>query len=33
VLEASIRAYLNAINKMLAVCGRPPEIQNAAGGM
>ena len=33
VLEASTRAYLNAINKMLAACGRPLEIQNAAGGM
>jgi 2-isopropylmalate synthase len=33
VLEASARAYVNAINKMLAACGRPIETKIAAGGM
>jgi 2-isopropylmalate synthase len=33
VVEASARAYLNAINKMLAACGRPAETKKAAGGM
>ena len=33
VLEASARAYVNAINKMLAACGRPVETKIAAGGM
>ena len=33
VVEASARAYLNAINKMVAACGRPAETKCAAGGM
>ena len=34
VVEASARAYLNAINKMVAACGRPAETKNATvGGM
>ena len=31
VIEASARAYMNAINKMIALCGYPQEAQ-AAGG-
>ncbi|BBB90859.1 MAG TPA: 2-isopropylmalate synthase [Methylomusa anaerophila] len=31
VIEASAKAYLNAINRMLAVCGHP-EVAKAAGG-
>jgi 2-isopropylmalate synthase len=33
VVEASARAYLNAINKMVAACGRPAVAKCAAGGM
>ena len=33
VVEASARAFLNAVNKMVAVCGRPSEPKQAAGGM
>jgi len=33
VVEASARAYINAINKMVAACGRPAETKIAAGGI
>ncbi len=33
VVEASARAYLSAINKMVAACGRPDKKSYAAGGM
>lgn len=31
VVEASARAFVNAVNKMMAVCGLPPENQVAGG--
>ena len=31
IIEASAKAYLNAINKMLAACGRPENTQVAGG--
>ena len=33
VVEASARAFLNAVNKMVAACGSPSEPKQAAGGM
>ena len=33
VVEASARAYINAINKMVAACGCPAETKIAAGGI
>ena len=33
VVEASAKAFLNAVNKMVAACGCPSEPKQAAGGM
>ena len=33
VVEASARAFLNAVNKMTAACGRPVAAKQATGGM
>jgi hypothetical protein len=32
-VEASARAFLNAVNKMVAACGRPDEPKQATGGI
>lgn len=33
VIEASAKAYVNAVNKMLAACGRPAKEETAGGGI